>query len=76
MTQTCEEIHVYDGVAERTGVYFKRSDVRRSGGYCGSVAELVRKVRASGDGTFYLPLDAWPSDEKRVELLKPWVVMS
>ena len=75
-SQLFEEIRVYEGVAERAGVTFERSEVRRSGGYCGSMAELVRKVRASGDGTFYLPADAWPAGEERVELLKPWVVMS
>jgi len=74
--QSFEEIRVLEGVAERTGAIFERNDVRRSGGYCRSLAELTRKVRDSGDGTFYLPVNVWPPDTERVELLKPWVVVS
>jgi len=47
-------------------------DVRRSGGCCRSLTELIRKVRASGDCTFYLPL----ADTERVELQERWVVLS
>ena len=71
-----EEIRVYEGVAERTGVQFQRDAVRRSDGCCRSLTELIRKARAAGDGTFYLPLHVWPADTERVELQKPWVVMS
>jgi hypothetical protein len=74
VNQLFEEIRVYAGFAERTGVQFERSDVRRSGGCCRSLTELIRKARDSGDGTFYLPLDTWPADRERVELKKPWVV--
>jgi hypothetical protein len=74
--QSFEEVRVLDGVAERTGVLFERNDVRRRGGYCKSLTELIRKVRDSGDGYFYLPVDVWPADKERVELLKPWVVVS
>jgi hypothetical protein len=76
VNQLFEEIHVYAGVAERTGVQFERSSVRRSGGCCRSVTELVRKARDSGDGYFYLPLGIWPADTERVALQKPWVVAS
>jgi hypothetical protein len=74
--QSFDEIQVYDGVAERTGVHFERSEVRRSGGCCGSLTELIRKARSAGDGTFYMPLNMWPPDTERFELRKPWVVMS
>ena len=74
--QPFEEIRVYGGVAERTGVLFERNDVRRSDRCCSSVATLLRKARAAGDGMFYLPLNVWPADRERIELLKPWVVMS
>jgi hypothetical protein len=74
--QSFDEIQVYASVAERTGVHFERNEVRRSGGCCGSLTELIRKARASGDGTFYMPLNMWPADTERVELRKPWVVMS
>jgi hypothetical protein len=71
-----DEVRVYAGVAERTGVQFDRSDVRRSGACCGSITELIRKVRVSGDGTYYLPLDVWPADTEKLELQKPWAVLS
>ena len=71
-----EEIRVYDGVAERTGVRFERSEVRRSEGCCDSVAGFLRKARAAGEGIFYLPLGMWPAETERMELRKPWVVMS
>jgi len=74
--QTFAEIRVYEGVAERTGVQFDRQDVRRSGGCCGSLTEFLRKARAAGDGTFYIPLAMWPADTELIELRKPWVVMS
>ena len=76
MTASCDEIQVYADVAERTGVQFERNEVRRSGGYCGSLAQLLRKARASGDGTFYLPSDRWPAETDRVEIRKPWVVVN
>ena len=76
VNQTLEEIRVYAGVAERTGAHVERNDVRRSNGCCGSVTDLIRKARASGDGTFYLPLDIWPADTERFALRKPWVVIS
>ena len=76
VTQRFEEIRVYAGFAERTGVVFERSEVRRSEGCCSSLAGLIRKARDSGDGTFYLPLDVWPADTERVELRKQWVVMA
>jgi hypothetical protein len=74
--QSFDEVRVYEGVAERTGAHFKQNAVRRSAGCCRSVSELMRKVRASGDGVFYLPLDIWPADAERVDLRKQWVVLS
>jgi hypothetical protein len=71
-----DEIRVYAGIAERTGVHFERSAVRRSDGYCRSLTELGRKARASGDGNFYLPLSLWPANTEQVDLQKRWVVMS
>lgn len=76
VSQIFDEVLVYDGVAERTGAHFDRAAVRRSTGLCRSLGELVRKARASGNGTFYLPLKLWPPETDRVELTRPWVVMS
>ena len=71
-----DEIRVYEGVAERTGVQFARSEVRRSRGCCRSVTELARKARSSGDGDFYLPIGLWPPDTERVDLRKPWIILA
>jgi len=71
-----EEIRVYEGVAERTGVQFARNDVRHSGGRCSSLTELLRKARAAGDGYFYLPLNSWPADTEQIPLQKKWTVVS
>jgi hypothetical protein len=76
VTQPFEEIRVYAGIAERTGVRFNRNEVRRSANCCGSWTQLKSKSRDLGDGLFYLPLDAWPGDELRLELRKPWVVIA
>jgi hypothetical protein len=75
VNQPFDEIRVYAGVAERTGVQFERSVVRRSEGCCKSVTELIRKARASGDGYFYLPPSVWPPNTDRVELQKKWTVV-
>ena len=74
VNQPFDEIRVYAGVAERTGVHFDRSAVRRSGACCRSVTELFRKARAAGDGSFYLPLSLWPANTERMSIQKPWVV--
>lgn len=74
--QSFYEIRVYDGIAERTGVHYEQSAVRRSAGYCRSLAELARKARTAGDGCFYLPLELWPEDTVSVDLQKRWVVLS
>jgi len=71
-----DEVRVYEGVAERTGAQFSRSEVRRSRACCRSLSELARKARASGDGDFYLPHDLWPPDTDRVDLRKPWIILS
>ncbi|HVR39555.1 MAG TPA: hypothetical protein VMU84_10710 [Thermoanaerobaculia bacterium] len=71
-----DEIRVYEGVAERTGVLFHRNAVRRSRACCTSLTELGRKVRSSGDGDFYLPLGLWPADTERVDLQRRWIVLS
>jgi hypothetical protein len=74
--RSVDEIRVYAGIAERTGVRFDRKDVRRSAGFCRSLQALVRNVRSIGDGTFYLPVDVWPGNSDRFDVYKPWVVMT
>jgi hypothetical protein len=76
VSQLFDEVRVYGGVAERTGVQVDRGTVRRSARVCRSISELARKARNSGDGYFYLPFDIWPAGIERVELHKKWVVVS
>jgi hypothetical protein len=75
VSRRLEEIRVYEGVAERTGVLVDRNDVRHSDHCCTSLSAMIRKARAFGDGIFYLKLNAWPADTERVELRKQWVVI-
>jgi hypothetical protein len=62
----CEEIHVYEGVAERTG---KTAMFRSAKNFpaCSSFRDLVRKYNLHGDGVFYLA-GRWPGDERSVVL--------
>jgi hypothetical protein len=71
-----DEIRVFAGVAERTGVQLERAAVRHSSGCCRSLTELIRKARDAGDGYFYLPRDVWPAGTDSVALQKEWVVVS
>ena len=71
-----DEIRVFDGVAERTGLQFERAALRSRSGCCRSVTELIRKARHSGDGYFYLPLPLWPPDTEHLHLHRAWVVVS
>ena len=76
VSQRFEEIRVYADVAERTGLLLERDDVRHSDRCCASIAQLIRKARASGDGTFYLKINVWPADTERIEVQKPWIVIA
>ena len=62
----CEEIRVFEGVAERTG---KRAVFRSAKNYpaCTSFRDLVRKYNLHGDGVFYLA-GPWPSNERSMIL--------
>jgi hypothetical protein len=67
MMHDCEEIHVYAGTAERTGVVVEmRGMVRRRA--CTSMRDLIRKYKLFGDGHFYLPVGQWPVDTTEVSL--------
>jgi hypothetical protein len=55
----CEEVRVFEGRAERTGV---TAVFRTTKNYpaCSSVRDLIRKYRIHGDGVFYLDSAHWP----------------
>lgn len=74
MARAFDEIRVFEGVAERTGVQFERDTVRRSDACCRSVTELIRKGRAAGDGYFYLPPNLWPAGTEQLRLHKEWII--
>jgi hypothetical protein len=67
-----DEIQVFDGVAERTGVSVDRAGVRGRRGVCRSVTELTAKSRRLGDGYYYLASTAWPAEAKSVNLAREW----
>ncbi|HEY2092270.1 MAG TPA: hypothetical protein VGJ81_10290 [Thermoanaerobaculia bacterium] len=68
-----DEIQVFDGVAERTGVTVDCAAVRGNHAMCRSVTELTAKSRRLGDGYYYLAANAWPADTKSVSLTRAWV---
>jgi hypothetical protein len=70
-----DEIKVFEGVAERTGVTVDRSTARGSKVVCRSLTELSRKVRSQGDGHYYLASSAWPENVTRLVLTETWTPM-
>ncbi|HEX9460208.1 MAG TPA: hypothetical protein VGA84_13735 [Thermoanaerobaculia bacterium] len=68
MKQICEEIRVYEGIAERTGELLELSGLKAHTNGCTSMRDLVRKYRIFGDGHFYIPRGNWPSGERTVSL--------
>jgi hypothetical protein len=66
----CEEIHVYDNVAEPTGSTVDLAGLKREPRVCTTVSDLVRKHRQHGDGHFYLPQGQWPQGEKSLAIEK------
>jgi hypothetical protein len=74
LSQFYDEIQVFDGVAEPTGVRIDRAGVRGRAGVCRSLSELGAKARRLGDGFYYLASPAWPADTPNVDLNRPWAV--
>jgi len=72
LNKSFDEVQVFDGIAERTGVSVDRAGVRGHGGVCRSVTELSAKSRRMGDGYYYLASSAWPADTKSVNLTRAW----
>ena len=54
MKQTCEEIRVFEGMAERTGRTMELRGLKAHRNGCTSMRDLVRKYKILGDGHFYL----------------------
>ena len=74
--QQFDEVHVVDGVAERTGNSVDRSAVRGRATVTRSVSDLARKFRTHGDGYYYMAAGGWPAETTRIELTSTWTPMS
>ena len=72
MKASFDEVHVFEGVGERTGLRLDRQGVRGRRAVCRSVGELVAKSRRLGDGYYYLVSAAWPEDSSSVNLALHW----
>lgn len=68
MTQMCEEVRVFESVAERTGVTVDTAGMKGDTRICSTLRDLVRKHRSRGDGHFYLRVGSWPDAETTVAL--------
>lgn len=68
MSQSYEEVNVFEGVAERTGNRLDREAVRGRRGVCRSLTALGAIVRRLGDGYYYLVAAAWPAELDKVNL--------
>lgn len=76
-TPHCEEIQVFDGLAERTGNTAPLRGFRGRANLASSLSDLARRYRAHGDGIYYLVEGAWPADRESVNLKQPnWVSMT
>ncbi|HUP46408.1 MAG TPA: hypothetical protein VM779_12960 [Thermoanaerobaculia bacterium] len=71
-TQYFDEVQVYEGIAERTGVTVDRNTLRGSRNVCRSMSELTRKARRMGDGHFYVAGQVWPENETKIDLTMTW----
>src|SRR5882757_10017703 len=68
MTYLCEEINVFEGMAERTGGKVEIQGLKAHKNGCTSMRDLVRKYKILGDGHFYLPAGLWPPGKLTVSL--------
>jgi hypothetical protein len=68
ITRMCEEIHVFAGRAERTGVKMELRGLKTGQRTCTSLTDLIRKYKLYGDGVFYLPAALWPKGETVITL--------
>lgn len=72
----CAEINIYQGVAEKTGVFVERRAIRGKKGLCKSMRDLAIKTRVLGDGVYYIPIDLWPNQSGPVVVHKhDWTVI-
>jgi hypothetical protein len=68
IVRICEEVHAYDGSAERTGTLVELRSMKSGQRTCTSLTDLIRKYKLYGDGLFYLPIGHWPGGEVVIPL--------
>lgn len=68
INRICEEVHAFDGYAERTGNVLEMRGLKSGKRRCTSITDLIRKYKLYGDGLFYLPAGHWPEGEARIAL--------
>lgn len=68
IARVCEEIHAFDGSAERTGATIELRGLKARNRTCTSLTDLVRKYKLYGDGIFYLPIGHWPKGKTAIAL--------
>ena len=68
ISSLCEELHVFAGSAERTGVTIELRGIKSGQRTCTSLTDLIRKYKLYGDGIFYLPVGHWPEGETAITL--------
>ena len=75
MSQSYEEVVVFDGIAERTGNRLDRVGVRGRRSVCRSLTALGAVARRFGDGYYYLVAAAWPAEIEKVDLKRTWATI-
>ena len=76
MSQSYEEVLIFDGVAERTGNRVDRNGVRGRQNVCRSFSALGAKWRRSGDGYYYLNSAEWPAESEKCDLKRAWACIA
>jgi hypothetical protein len=76
VNRSFDEIHVFEGVADRTGTTLDRNGVRGHARVCRSMTELQSKSRRLGDGYYYIASGAWPESTASVNLALTWDPMA
>lgn len=67
----CDEIMIFDSVAEPTGNTSPVRGFRGRPNLARSMTDLARRHRALGDGIFYLAEGHWPAGKKALDLKQP-----
>lgn len=67
-----DEVRVFEGIAERTGMRLDRAEAHGRRVTCRSFSDLAAKSRRLGDGYYYLAANAWPEGEVSIDVRRPW----